>query len=144
MKTNVVERRIMWGDLDALGIVFYPRYYEWMDAGGHLYFESLGLDINRGWKERGLQFGLLETSCVYHHPGRYHDRLEIETSLVKLTSKVVVLRHLITRQVDAQLLVAGMEKRICMDVSDPSAIKAKKIPSDIKKVLENALAVSPG
>jgi len=28
MKQNIVERKIMWGDLDSLGIVFYPRYYE--------------------------------------------------------------------------------------------------------------------
>ena len=43
MHVHTVERRIMWGDLDSLGIVFYPRYYEWMDACGHLLFESLRL-----------------------------------------------------------------------------------------------------
>jgi acyl-CoA thioesterase FadM len=35
MKQSIVERKIAWGDLDALGIVFYPRYYEWIDAAAH-------------------------------------------------------------------------------------------------------------
>jgi len=39
MMQNVVERKIMWGDLDSLGIVFYPRYYEWIDASGHLFLK---------------------------------------------------------------------------------------------------------
>jgi len=29
------------------GIVFYPRYYEWIDACGHLFFESIGLNIGK-------------------------------------------------------------------------------------------------
>ena len=37
MFQNVIERQIGWGDLDPAGIVYYPRYYEWIDAAGHLF-----------------------------------------------------------------------------------------------------------
>ncbi|HUU80038.1 MAG TPA: acyl-CoA thioesterase, partial [Acidobacteriota bacterium] len=72
MKENIVERKIMWGDLDSLGIVFYPRYYEWIDACGHLFFESISLNIGDLWRERKIIFGLVETSSRYFKPGRYH------------------------------------------------------------------------
>ncbi|MGQ9653665.1 MAG: acyl-CoA thioesterase [Thermodesulfobacteriota bacterium] len=135
MKIHLVERRIMWGDLDALGIVFYPRYYEWMDASSHLFFESLGLTLGDLLRERGLTLGLHETSCRYHHPGRYHDLVQVRTSLAEVDSKTVLLRHLIVRMPDERTLVDGRERRICLDVRDPKRIRSLEIPKDIQDIL---------
>ena len=57
------------GDLDALCIVFYPRYYEWMDGCTHLFFEKINLDLVELWKKRQLIFSLVKTSCEYVLPG---------------------------------------------------------------------------
>lgn len=135
MRTYVVERRIMWGDLDSLGIVFYPRYYEWMDASGHLFFESMGLSLGNLLRERGLTFGLHETSCRYHHPGRYHDLVQVRTSLAELDAKGVLLHHLIVRIPDEKTLVDGRERRICLDVRNPERIRSLEIPKDIRDIL---------
>lgn len=32
----VLKKKVSWGDLDPLGIVFYPRYYEWIDAASQI------------------------------------------------------------------------------------------------------------
>ncbi len=139
MRIHVVERRIMWGDLDPLGIVFYPRYYEWMDAAGHLFFESMGLTLRDLLRERGLTFALQETSCRYHHPGRYHDLVQVRTSLAELDTKTVLLRHLIVRMPDEKTLVDGRERRICLDASDPGRIRSMEIPKDIRSVLSASM-----
>lgn len=139
MRTHVVERKIMWGDLDPLGIVFYPRYYEWMDASGHLFFESLGLALGNLLKERHITFGLKQTSCRYYHPGRYHDVVQVRTSLAELGSKEVLLRHLIVRMADERTLVEGEERRVCLDVSHPGVIRSLEIPSDIMEILSSAV-----
>jgi len=138
MTQNVIERTIMWGDLDALGIVFYPRYYEWIDASGHLFFNKLGLNLGTLWAERGIQFGLGETTCRYHHPGRYHQQIRIITEIKSLTGGRVDLSHRIYLCKNDALLVDGLEKRICMDVSDPLNIHARKIPVDIFSTLRHA------
>lgn len=138
MHVNTVERQIMWGDLDSLGIVFYPRYYEWIDGAAHLFFDSLGLPMDRLWQQRGLLFGLVETSCGYRRPGRYHDRIRITTSLEDLGAKTLVLRHLITQAAGDTVMVEGREKRICLDVSDPLHFKAVDLPPDIRQVLDHA------
>ena len=128
----------MWGDLDSIGIVFYPRYYEWIDASGHLFFESIGLNLGTLWKERDILFGLVETSCRYSSPGRYHQEIEIVTHIDALKAKTVLLRHVIRRLEDKGHMVAGHEKRICMDVSDRENFRAIKIPEDIHEVLQRA------
>jgi YbgC/YbaW family acyl-CoA thioester hydrolase len=138
MLVNTVVKRIMWGDLDSLGIVFYPRYYEWIDASGHLFFEACGLNLDRLWRERGLTFGLAETSCRYLAPGRYHQTLEIRTSLAELGGKTAVLSHQLVDQAAGALLVDGREVRICLDVSDPERFRAREIPADVRARLEAA------
>ena len=140
MKQNIVERRIMWGDLDALGIVFYPRFYEWFDGCGHLYFESIGLPMNQLWEKQNILFGLVETSCKYFSPGRYNDRIRIISCIEDLTPKTVTLLHRIETSSEGARLVEGLEKRICMDISDPKQFHAIEIPPDIFEILQDAEA----
>jgi 4-hydroxybenzoyl-CoA thioesterase len=140
---NIVERKIMWGDLDALGIVFYPRYYEWIDASGHLFFESIGLSLGRLWETRQIQFGLIETSCRYSRPGRYHEQIQIVTQIDELTRKTLLLQHTMRQAAGGEHMLTGYEKRICMDVKDPKNIRAMPIPDDIHAVLQGALGASP-
>ena len=139
MKQNIVERKIMWGDLDPLGIVFYPRYYEWIDACGHLFFESINLNLGDLWRESKLLFGLVKTSCRYFQPGRYHQEIRILTNIDALEVKTVVLKHTIQTSENHSLLVEGFEKRICLDVSDPENFQAVDIPEDIYAVLKRAI-----
>ena len=138
MKKSTVKKQITWGDLDSLGIVFYPRYYEWMDASGHVFFQSLNLNLGTLVKERGIIFGLVETGCRYHLPGRYNEWIEIVTSIDDLSEKTMVLRHDISRFSDGALMTEGFEKRICLDVTDPLLFRTIEIPGDIRNILSNA------
>ena len=138
MKQNIVKKTIAWGDLDALGIVFYPRYYEWIDAGGHLFFDSIKLNLALLWRESNILFGLAETSCRYFKPGRYQQQIEIVTHIDSLEEKTMVFKHLIRDRMDGSLMVEGREKRICMDVSDPDSFRAIDIPDDIYSILKEA------
>jgi 4-hydroxybenzoyl-CoA thioesterase len=122
----------MWGDLDSLGIVFYPRYYEWFDACGHLFFEKIGLPFGKILAERNIIFGLIETSSRYSSPCRYHQEIEIHTSIDELGARTMRLKHQLFLATGEQpLMVEAYETRICMDVSDPAHIKAMRFPADI-------------
>jgi YbgC/YbaW family acyl-CoA thioester hydrolase len=144
MVCNRVDRQIAWGDLDPLGIVFYPRYYEWMDASGHLFFDGIGLNLSRLAEERRLLFGLVDTSCRFLRPGRYHQRLHIDTELVALGEKTVELRHRFVDASENGLLAEGRERRICLDISDLRRLQAVTIAPDLRTVLERAQAPGGG
>ncbi len=137
---QIVNRKIMWGDLDSLGIVFYPRYYEWADACAHQFFESIDLRLDVLWEKRKLLFGLIETSSRYRSPGRYHELIKIITEIEDLKPKIVGFKHTILRAPGDKVLLTVREKRICMDVTDPVNIRAVDIPSDLYSVLKGAFA----
>jgi len=136
---NRVKRRIMWGDLDAAGIVFYPRYAEWIDGCAHQFFEAIGIPHDRLWKNHHMVFGLAETRCRFKNAGRYHQHILIETQLEELNPRGMTLQHIITRPDDGKDLVIGIEKRICMDTSDPLNLKTAIIPREIYQKLEEVL-----
>lgn len=139
MKVHVWERKIMWGDLDSLGIVFYPRYYEWMDASSHLFFEALGVPLAEMLRSRRIIFGLAATSCKYLSPVRYHETIQIRTFLREVNSKTLELSHLIFRVSDGKIIAEGRERRICLELIEGGEIKARNIPADIMEILRDAL-----
>lgn len=139
MFESVMEKRIMWGDLDALGIVFYPRYYEWIDGCAHQFFEAIGAPHDQLWETHGIVFGLAETQCRYKQAGRYHQRINMVTRLAKLSTKGLTLKHTITKKEDGSTMLIAIEKRICLDARDRHALKITTIPKTVYNLLEKAL-----
>ena len=139
MIENKVEKKIMWGDLDSLGIVFYPRYYEWIDGCSHLFFERISFDLIALWKERQIGFSLIETFANYFSPGRYKQDIVIFTRIGKLQRKAVTIHHSIMDKASEKVMVRGYEKRVCMDTRDPNNFKAMEIPDDVFRLFRQAM-----
>lgn len=133
------ERKIMWGDLDPLGIVFYPRYSEWFDSNAHQFFIAAGISPMESLQRQGLIFGLVETNCRFHHPGRYDDRIAITTSLTAVGGKTLDLAHRIVSMADQTLMVTSTERRICLKVNDANALRAVVIPDTVRQHLQACL-----
>jgi YbgC/YbaW family acyl-CoA thioester hydrolase len=136
VKEHVAYRKIFWGDLDALDIVFYPRYYEWMDGCTHLFFDSLGLNMGTLIGERHIGLVLVESSCRYTRSGRYFQDIRIATTIQELTDKTVTVRHCMSPASEEDLMVEGTEKRICLDTHQRAAVP---FPEDIFSILQEAL-----
>ena len=63
MLTNRREVEIEWGDCDAAGIVFYPRYFAMFDAStAYLMEKALGMKKARWVKAHGI-VGTLVAGC---------------------------------------------------------------------------------
>ena len=139
MIQNRIEKKIMWRHLDMAGIVFYPKYYEWIDGCSHLFFEKISLSLLDLWKERQLQFTLVNTGCEYYKPGRYHQDIIITTHLVEVAGKTISIEHIMSDKLTGTDMVKAREKRICLDASNPERFRAIEIPPDIRHVLEVAL-----
>jgi YbgC/YbaW family acyl-CoA thioester hydrolase len=139
MVQQSVEKKIAWGDLDSLGIVFYPRYYEWIDESSHLLFDKIGLNLVELWKHRKLQFGLVKTGCEYFSPGRYHQKIIIQSHIEQVQQKTVTIRHTIVDKQQNRKMVSGMEKRICICEEKPHLLRACDIPGDIKAIVQKQL-----
>jgi len=139
MIRNKIEKQIMWGDLDSLRIVYYPKYYEWIDGCSHLFFEKISPNWDELCENRQIMFGLRKSSCEYFIPGRYHEKIIITTQIENLEKKIVTIKHTIANKANNKIMVRGIEKRVCMDVKDPANLNAVDIPDDINEILEKAV-----
>jgi YbgC/YbaW family acyl-CoA thioester hydrolase len=123
------------GNLDSLGIVFYPRMFAWADAGAHQLFRAAGLPMDRLLEERKMSFGLVSAASDFHAPARYAERLSCRSGVSKLGGRTVELTHRLIRAADETPVATILEVRVCMDLRDPAKIRAQALPDDVAGAL---------
>jgi 4-hydroxybenzoyl-CoA thioesterase len=133
MLSNERLVRVQWGDCDPAGIVFYPRYFEWLDASTILLFEkATGLTkIRMLEKYGGAGLALLEARAVFKAASQYGDDIRIETRVTEFRRSVFLVQHRVTRA-DGTLGLEGFETRL-WTVRDPTTgrIKSGDMPAEI-------------
>jgi acyl-CoA thioester hydrolase len=74
--------RVIYGDTDNMGIVYYANYFRFFEIGRNEYMRARGLTY-REIEAKGLSLPVSETWCKYHKPARYDDPVRIETRVVR-------------------------------------------------------------
>ncbi len=136
----LVHRRdveIEWGDCDAAGIVFYPRYFAMFDASTAYLFEAaLGMKKN-AWREKFgvVGFPMVDTGAKFIIPSRYGDVITIETQATGIRRSSFDISHRVLK--GAALAIEARETRVWAgkDPDDPSRIKGIPIPAEVVAAL---------
>ncbi len=135
VSTRVV--RIEWGDCDAAGIVFYPRYFAiFNECTVHL-FEAAGFGLKRDMLERYDIAGwpMVDTRAKFIRPARFGDDLRILTCITAIGRSSFEIRH--EAYMDETLVLEGSETRVWASAAPdrPSGIKAAPFPPEIRQIL---------
>ncbi len=83
MSVSRTERRVIFAETDAMGIVYYANYLKYFEVGRAEFFREFDLPFTH-YIERGLYLAVTDVSVRYHRPARYDDVLLIETRLTRL------------------------------------------------------------
>jgi 4-hydroxybenzoyl-CoA thioesterase len=133
MLIHRTDIRIEWGDCDPLGIVFFPRYFEYFDACTNALFHgALGLkkaEMLRHYKIAGIP--LVQASCNFLAPSSFGDVVHVDSCVTNWgKSSFTVLHKLFREQI---LAVEGMEKRVWTVrlAGVASQIKGQAIPKEV-------------
>jgi 4-hydroxybenzoyl-CoA thioesterase len=133
MLTNSRDVRIVWGDCDPAGIVYYPRYFEMFDTSTTALFErALGMTKYQFLKaHESLGYPMVDTRARFLLPTRYGDDVVIETTITEIKRSSFAIAHRLMK--DGALAVEGFETRVWVgrDPADPDKIKAKALPPEI-------------
>ena len=79
-----LDTMIQWGDCDEQGIVFYPRYFYWMDCAFHGLLRSVGLNQRKLRDKFGvLGTPLVKATATFASPATYDQRLAVEAKVMK-------------------------------------------------------------
>ena len=119
--------------VDLAGIVFYPRYFEWIDACTILLFEkATGLTkIKMLEKYGGAGLALLEARANFKVAFRYGDDVRVATRVTEVRRTGFLVEHRVTRA-DGALALVAFETRL-WTVRDPATgrIRAGDMPAEI-------------
>jgi 4-hydroxybenzoyl-CoA thioesterase len=135
MLIHRTEIRVEWGDCDPLGIVFFPRYFEYFDACTNaLFLRALGFpkaQMLRHYQIAGIP--LVQASCNFIVPSSFGDVVAVDSCVTEWGDSSFSLRHKLFR--GTTLAVEGLEKRVwtVRQPGDTSKIKGHPVPKEVKE-----------
>ena len=131
---NFTTYRVIYGDTDQMGVVYYANYLRWFERGRSEFLRQIGLPYS-AIEEAGFHFPVADVNCRYAQSARYDDVVQIETELVELGRASLSFKYVISRESDPCTLATGSTKHACVDSSG----RVRRIP---KILLDTVKAAS--
>jgi acyl-CoA thioester hydrolase len=96
--------RVIFGDTDQMGVVYYANYLRYFEAARAAYWRSLGKTYKdlEAW---GIALPVVEAHCLYRSPAYYEDLISVDTRVSELRGASLRFAYRIYR--GAQVLADG-------------------------------------
>jgi acyl-CoA thioester hydrolase len=107
------EIRVIYGDTDQMGVVYYANYLRWFEAGRTEFLRAKGLSYMDFESTEKLILPVAEAGVSYLKPARYDDLVSIETSLANVRRASARFEYAVRRGQD--LLATGFTVHACVD-----------------------------
>lgn len=134
LRKNLTRYRVIYGDTDKMGVVYYANYLRWFESGRSEFLRQIGVPYT-AIERQGFHFPVVQVSCRYIQSAHYDEVVQIETALVELGRATLKFVYRITRETDGALLARGETEHACIDGSG----RIIRIP----KILTDVLAAKP-
>ena len=136
-KTNY---RVLYGDTDAGGMVYYGNYLRYFEQGRTEYMRDLVQISYREIEERGLVLPVIECYTRYKASAVYDDLLVIETSLAELKNVSCHFSYRIYRK-EADHTKTLLAKGFTVNAAVDQNGKLTRLPADLVEKLKKILAL---
>ena len=123
--------RVIYGDTDNMGQVYYGNYFRWFEIGRSEMFRSLGLPY-RTVEDNGIFLPVSETHCKYSTHAKYDDIIVIETSVDTNVRGGIKFDYTIYAADGETLLAKGYTKHAYMNTDG----KVVRPPKFMKTVID--------
>jgi acyl-CoA thioester hydrolase len=77
------EVRVIFGDTDQMGVVYYANYLRYFEAARAAYWRGLGRSY-KDLEQWGVALPVVESHCRYRRPAYYEDLIEIAVDITEL------------------------------------------------------------
>ena len=136
-----VRIQVGWGDCDPAGIVFYPRFYAWMDTVSHVLAREMGIPRESMLppSQELVGFPVVGTEGTFLAPARIDDVLEVRTRVARVGRSSLSLRHDIIRlESDGgeTPIASGREDRVFI-VNGPDGMHSRELTPHMRETLEH-------
>jgi acyl-CoA thioester hydrolase len=129
-----MQVRVIYGDTDQAGIVYYANYLRFFEASRNEFIRAKGLRYRDFEAAYGLILPVIEAHVSYRSPARYDDLLDVEIALAEARRATARFDYRILRE--GALLATGHTVHACVDLGG----KARRLP---RELLERLAAGEP-
>lgn len=133
MREHIHRFRVLYGDTDMMGVVYYANYFRFFEAGRNELLRAAGVDY-RSFEAMGYKLPVTEATAKYHAPARFDDELHLRTTLVQLRFGSLRLTYELSREVDGVRIASGQTTHACVGGDG----RVCRIPSVLRQALESA------
>ena len=130
MSAVEVRVRVIYGDTDQMGVVYYANYFRYFELSRSEYFRQRGgsyIDVEK----RGLMLPVVDALCSYRAPARYDDMLVVKCTVTRLKRASIEFSYEVRKDAEAAILCTGKTMHACINREGrPTAL-----PEDVVKLL---------
>ena len=119
------EIRVIYGDTDQMGVVYYANYLRYFEAGRNEFLRAKGLRYRDFEVQHGLLLPVVEAHVGYRTPARYDDLLTVETALAEVRRASARFEYRVLRE--GELVVTGHTVHACVDREG----RVKRMPHEL-------------
>ena len=130
--------RVIYGDTDQMGVVYYANYLRYFEAGRNEYIRAKGLRY-RDFEERfGLRLPVAEAGVSYKQPARYDDLVDVEITIGEVRRASARFEYRLLRE--GTLLATGHTVHACVDLEG----KLRRLPEElVSRLTEGEAPLAP-
>jgi acyl-CoA thioester hydrolase len=119
------ELRVIYGDTDQMGVVYYGNYLRFFEAGRNEFIRAKGLRYRDFEEAYALRLPVVDAQVSYRSPARYDDLVAVETSLAEVRRASARFEYRIVR--DGELLATGSTVHACVDLDG----RVRRMPREL-------------
>jgi len=108
------EIRVIYGDTDQMGIVYYANYLRFFESGRNEFIRATGLRYRDFEEQFHLRLPVVDAQVSYRIPARYDDLLTVETTLAEVKRASARFGYRIVRGAD--VVATGHTLHACVDL----------------------------
>jgi len=110
VKTDI---RVIYGDTDQMGVVYYGNYLRYFEAGRTEYLRAVGIRYRDVETQFQVFLPVVEAHVSYHKPARFDDLLSVETVLDRVGRASARFAYRLVRE--GMALASGHTLHACVD-----------------------------
>ena len=122
------EIRVIFGDTDQMGVVYYANYLRYFESARAAYWRGLGKSY-RDLVEWGVALPVVEAHCRYIRSAFYEDLLVVETTISEVRAASLRFAYRVKR--DDDVLAEGFTRHAVIGTDG----KPRRLPDPLRAAI---------
>jgi acyl-CoA thioester hydrolase len=130
------EIRVIFGDTDQMGVVYYANYLRYFESARAAYWRDLGKSY-RDLEAWGVALPVIEAHCNYRRPAYYEDLLAVDVGVSELRGASLRFAYRVLR--GTELLADGYTRHAVIGADG----RPRALPTALRDAIPKTLVSDP-